>query len=116
MVGVIGNKNTQETEEGNSREKMKENKTNMKKKKKRKREISRIENRECFGEITRIFKKRERDRQRNRDKSYYVRVVVGVIAGLLNNGSTPCILLLCNPKEKRKKERKDRISNALTQQ
>ena len=34
MVGVIGNKNTQETEEGNGREKIKENKTNMKKKKK----------------------------------------------------------------------------------
>ena len=39
MVGVIGNKNTQETEEGNGREKIKENKTNMKKKKKEKRNI-----------------------------------------------------------------------------
>ena len=69
MVGVIGNKNTQEIGEENDRERRKENKTNMKKKKKkRKREISRIENRECFDEITEIFKKRERDRQRNRDK------------------------------------------------
>ena len=62
MVGVIGNKNTQETEEGNGREKIKENKTNMEKKKKKKeREISRIENRECFDEITRIFRKREKE-------------------------------------------------------
>ena len=59
MVDVIGNKNTQELEEKRE-EKGKGKKTNMKKKKKRKREISRVENRECFGEITRIFKKRKK--------------------------------------------------------
>ena len=39
MVGVIGNKNTQEIEEGNYRERRKEKKINMKKKKKEKRNI-----------------------------------------------------------------------------
>ena len=39
MVGVIGNKNTQEIEKENDRERRKEKKINMKKKKKEKRNI-----------------------------------------------------------------------------
>ena len=39
MVGVMGNKNTQEIEEENDRERRKEKKINMKKKKKEKRNI-----------------------------------------------------------------------------